>query len=128
MRVYLWGPYRPDCVLAKLGELSERNSACINWYSQAARLLKHAARVCAGLPSGMGQLVSINDILKTIEAAVLSSEDSILKYYHMLQMHELDCNTHHELVRAMTDAYAGLVSIVESFDGGIERLRSALGG
>jgi hypothetical protein len=124
----LLGPYRPDSVLAKLGELSERNSACINWYSQAARLLKQAARVCAGPPSGMGQLVSINDILKTIEAAVLSSEDSILKYYHMLQMADLDCDRPPELVRAMSDAYARLISIVESFGGSIERLRSALGG
>ena len=124
----LLGPYRPDSVLAKLGELSERNSACINWYSQAARLLKQAAGVCAGPPSGMGQLVSINDILQTIEAAVLSSEDSILKYYHMLQMADLDCNRPLELVGAMSDAYARLISIVESFGASIERLRSALGG
>jgi ADP-heptose:LPS heptosyltransferase len=123
----LLGPYRFDSVLAKLQEASERNSAYINLYSQAARLLKQAARVHAGPPSGMEQLLSINDILKTIEAAVLSSEDSILKYYHMLQMHELDCGSYHELVRAITDAYAGLVSIVESFGGGIERLRTALG-
>ena len=120
-------PYRLDSVLAKLEEASERNSACINLYSQAARLLKQAARVCAGSPSGMEQLFSINDILKTIDEAVLSSEDSILKYYHMLQMHELDCSSYHELVRALTDAYAELISIVESFGGGIERLRMALG-
>ena len=85
--------------------------------------------MCAGPLSRMGQLVSINDILKTIEAAVLSSEDSILKYYHMLKMADLDCNGRPaELVRAMSDAYARLISIVESFDGSIERLRSALGG
>ncbi len=120
-------PYRLDSVLAKLEKVSEKNSACINLYSQASRLLKQAAKVRTGTQSGMDQLFSINDILKTIEEAVLSSEDSILKYYHMLQMHELNCYNHHELIRAMTDAYAGLVSIVESFDGGIERLRTALG-
>ena len=120
-------PYRRDSVLAKLEEASERNSASINWYSQAARHLKQAARVCVGPPSGMGQLSSINDMLKTIEEAVLSSEDSILKYYHMLQMHELDCNSYHELVLAMGDAYARLISIVESFAGSIDRLRSAPG-
>jgi hypothetical protein len=76
----------------------------------------------------MGQLVSINDTLNTIEAVVLSSEESILKYYHMLQMADLDCNRPPEIVRAMSDAYARLISIVESFGGSIERLRSALGG
>jgi ADP-heptose:LPS heptosyltransferase len=121
----LLGPYRPDSVLAKLGELSERNNEWRNWYSQASRLLKHAAKVCAGPPSGMEQLVSINDILKTIDVAILSSEDSILKYYHMLQMADLDCDRPPELVRSMSEAYAGLISIVESFDGSIERLRSA---
>ena len=124
----LLGLYRPDAVLAQLRDLSERNSAFINRYSQAARLLEQAARVYAGPPSGMGQLVSINDTLNTIEAVVLSSEESILKYYHMLQMADLDCNRPPEIVRAMSDAYARLISIVESFGGSIERLRSALGG
>ena len=122
-----FGLYRPDSVLAKLEEASETNSAFINWYSQAARLLKQAASVLVGPPSGMGQLVSINDILKAIEAAVLSSEDSILKYYHMLQMADMDSDRRPEPVGALSDAYAGLISIAESFDGGIERLRSALG-
>ncbi|MGA2938572.1 MAG: glycosyltransferase family 9 protein [Syntrophobacteraceae bacterium] len=123
----LFGLYRPDSVLAKLEEASETNSAFINRYSQAARLLKQAAGLCAGPPSGMEQLVSINDILKTIEAAVLSSEDSILKYYHMLQMADLDTDRHPEPVRAMSIAYAGLISIVESFENSIEGLRSAFG-
>jgi hypothetical protein len=123
----LLGPYRPDSVLAKLDEASETNSAFINWYSQAARLLEQAASVRVGAPSGMRQLVSINDILKTIEAAVLFSEDSILKYYHMLQMADMDSDRRPEPVGAMSDAYAGLISIAESFGDGIERLRSALG-
>ena len=97
-------------------EASEKNSRLHNWYSQAARLLEQAAEVCAGPPSGMEQLVSINDILKTIEAALLSSEDSILKYYHMLKMADLDCDGRPEVVRAMSGAYGRLVSIVASFD------------
>lgn len=122
----LFDPYRSDCILAKIEEASDRNSLFYNWYSQAARLLKQAA-VCAGLPSGVEQLASINGILKTIEAAILSSEDSILKYYHMLQMAETDCYRRQAPARAMGDAYGRLLSVVESFDDSIERLRSTLG-
>jgi len=100
---------------------SEKNSVFLNRYSQATRLLKQAA-VCAGLPSEMEQLASINHILKTIEAAVLSSEDSILKYYHMLQMAEAACYGREEQVRAMRDAYGRLLAIAESFEDSIERL------
>jgi spore maturation protein CgeB len=119
-------PYRPESVSVKLKEASEKNSAFINWYSQAARLLAQAAAARAGPGSGTGQLESINGILKTIDAAVLSSEDSIQKYFHMLQMADLNFNACTEPILAMKEVYAGLLSMVESFDGGIERLKAAL--
>ncbi len=121
----LFDPYRSDSVLEKIDEASEKNGRFLNWYSQAARLLEQAAK-CADLPSGAEQLVSIDGILKTIEAAILSSEDSILKYYHMLQMADMDCHSHQELVRAKGGAYGRLLSLVTSFGKTIELLRSAL--
>jgi len=122
----LFVPYGPDSVLAKIEEASMRNSAYLNWYSQAARLLNQAG-MDAGFTSGVEQLASFSGVLEAIEAAVLSSEESILKYYHMLQLADIECHSHPELLPALSDAYARLLRTVESFDSSIERLRSALG-
>jgi hypothetical protein len=123
MAAGLLGSYRPDAVLAQIERASEINSACLNRYSQAVRLLDQAA-LSQGLPSGVEQFVSISAILKTMEEALFSSEDSILKYYHMLQMAEVQNCAYPELVGAMRRVYAGLLSVVESFEGGIASLRS----
>jgi ADP-heptose:LPS heptosyltransferase len=99
---------------ARAEELRTELAGFKHLYAQALQLTRQATRELVISPLSREDLGRINQNLKRIDAGVASSGESLMKYFHMLAMTDMDYSGFPGLVRQLARTYARLHEIAET--------------
>ncbi len=115
-----------DVLRTQIDQTAARLARYESWYSRGRGLLARAESDLR-LPSPVLERArATTQAIRGIETAVLSSEDSILKYFHLLHMADTDCATYPALVHGAADSYSRLSALVGCFMHHLSTLRNKL--
>lgn len=111
----LLGHAGPNVLKEQIDDAGAIFAAYESWYTCICASLQQADRDLRARPADLDRLKAAVQAIQGIETAVLSSGDSILKYYHLLHTAELDYSTPIELIHGAARSYSGLLATVRGF-------------